>query len=150
MTKSFALMFQLKRCKKLPNGSSPIYFRITIDGKRVEIATKRYVNPDKWNSIAQKVIGNNDNSRSINNYLKTLEQKAYEVYREMIEKKIPITSTSLKYRINGVNEDEVCRMLIPVFEDHNRQLEALVGKEFAPATAIRYQTTLRHVINFLK
>lgn len=56
------------------------------------------------------------------------------VYREMIERKITITAQSLKNRINGVDEEEVCRMLIPIFEDHNRHLEALVGKEFPSAT----------------
>jgi site-specific recombinase XerD len=150
MTKSFALLFQLKRTKKLSNGNAPIYLRITIDSERVEIATKRTANPDKWNAIAQKVMGNTEDARSVNNHLKTLEQKAYEVYREMIERKIPITAQGVKDRMNGIEEEQVCRMLIPIFEDHNRQLEALVGKEFAPATVIRYQTTLKHVQNFIK
>ncbi|WP_426588256.1 site-specific integrase [Mucilaginibacter sp. R-33] len=41
-------------------------------------------------------------------------------------------------------------MLVEIFEDHNRQMEALIGREFAPATAIRYLTTLKHVTDFLK
>jgi site-specific recombinase XerD len=150
MTKSFALLFQMKRTKALPNGNAPIYLRITIDSERVEIATKRNAPPDKWNTIAQKVMGNTDEAKSVNNHLKTVEQKAYEVYREMIERKIPITAQTFKDRMNGIEEEVVCRMLIPIFEDHNRQVEALIGKEYAPATAIRYQTTIKHVKNFLK
>ena len=38
--------------------------------------------------------------------------------------KILITAKRLKDRVNGVEEDEVCRMLIAIFEDHNRQVEA--------------------------
>jgi len=150
MTKSFALLFQVKRTKALPNGNAPIYLRITIDSERVEIATKRNAPPDKWNTIAQKVMGNTDEAKSVNNHLKTVEQKAYEVYREMIERKIPITAQTFKDRMNGIEEEVVCLMLIPIFEDHNRQVEALIGKEYAPATAIRYQTTIKHVKNFLK
>ena len=150
MTKSFALLFQMKRTKALPNGNAPIYLRITIDSERVEIATKRNAPPDKWNTIAQKVMGNTDEAKSVNNHLKTVEQKAYEVYREMIERNIPITAQTFKDRMNGIEEEVVCRMLIPIFEDHNRQVEALIGKEYAPATAIRYQTTIKHVKNFLK
>jgi len=41
MTKSFALLFQLKRTKTLPNGNAPIYLRMAIDSERVKIATKR-------------------------------------------------------------------------------------------------------------
>jgi len=150
MTKSFALLFQMKRTKTLPNGNAPIYLRITIDSERVEIATKRNAPPDKWNTIAQKVLGNTDEAKSVNSHLKTVEQKAYEVYREMIERNIPITAQTFKDRMNGIEEEVVCRMLIPIFEDHNRQVEALIGKEYAPATAIRYQTTIKHVKNFLK
>lgn len=150
MTKSFALLFQMKRTKALPNGNAPIYLRITIDSERVEIATKRNAPPDKWNNTAQKVMGNTEDARSVNSHLKTIEQKAYEVYREMIERKIPITAQTFKDRMNGIEEEVVCRMLIPIFEDHNRQVEALIGKEYAPATAIRYQTTIKHVKNFLK
>jgi site-specific recombinase XerD len=150
MTKSFALLFQMKRTKALPNGNAPIYLRITIDSERVEIATKRNAPPDKWNTIAQKVMGNTDEAKSVNNHLKTVEQKAYEVYREMIERNIPITAQTFKDHMNGIEEEVACRMLIPIFEDHNRQVEALIGKEYAPATAIRYQTTIKHVKNFLK
>lgn len=150
MTKSFALLFQMKRTKALPNGNAPIYLRITIDSERVEIATKRNAPPDKWSTVAQKVLGNTDEAKSVNSHLKTVEQKAYEVYREMIERNIPITAQTFKDRMNGIEEEVVCRMLIPIFEDHNRQVEALIGKEYAPATAIRYQTTIKHVKNFLK
>jgi len=30
-------------------------------------------------------MGNNDDARSVNSHLKTLEQKAYEAYRELID-----------------------------------------------------------------
>lgn len=150
MTKSFALLFQLKKAKMQSGGTAPIYLRLTVGKERVEIATKRSVEPDRWNSIAQKVTGTASDSKSINADLKTLEQKVYEVYREMIEKKLPIDAQSVKDRYNGIEEPEACRMLVAIFEDHNRQMEALIGREYAPATAIRYQTTLKHVINFLK
>lgn len=47
----------------------------------------------------------------------------------MIERKIPVTAQTFKGRMNGIEEDVVCRMLIPIFEDHNRQVVALIGKE---------------------
>jgi len=150
MTKSFALLFQLKRSKVHSSGNVPIYLRITIERSRVEIATKRSIHPEIWNVVAQKAMGNSDEARSINKHLKTLEQKAYEAYREMIERKAPITAQTFKDKLNGIEEADPTRMLVKIFEDHNKQIEALIGKEYAPATAIRYQTTLKHVTNFLK
>ncbi|WP_410505834.1 Arm DNA-binding domain-containing protein [Mucilaginibacter rubeus] len=55
----------MKRTKALPNGNAPIYLRITIDSERVELATKRNANPEKWNNVAQKVLGNTDEARSV-------------------------------------------------------------------------------------
>ncbi|WP_218134525.1 Arm DNA-binding domain-containing protein [Mucilaginibacter sp. P25] len=89
----------MKRTKALPNGNAPIYLWITVDSERVEIATKRNAPPDKRITAAQKVMGNTDDARSVNSHLKTIEQKAYEVYREMIERKIPITAQTFKDRM---------------------------------------------------
>jgi site-specific recombinase XerD len=150
MTKNFALSFQLKRTKVLSGGNAPIYFRITVESIRFEVATKRSVNPEIWNTVAQKAMGNSDEARSVNKHLKTLEQNAYEIYREMLERKLPLTAQTFKDRMNGTQKEDSPKMLIPIFQEHNVRMEALIGKEFAPATAIRYQTTLKHVTNFIK
>lgn len=41
-------------------------------------------------------------------------------------------------------------MLIPIFEDHNKKMKELVGKEFASGTLERYVTSLKHTKDFLK
>ena len=72
MNKSFVLLFSVKK-QKTSNGTAPIYLRITIDSTRAEVAIQRHVLPDKWNHATQKVIGNSEEARSLNTYLKTLE-----------------------------------------------------------------------------
>jgi hypothetical protein len=47
-------------------------------------------------------------------------------------------------------KNEKVNMLVPIFEYHNRQIEELVGREYAPATLTRHKTTLQHVVNFLE
>jgi hypothetical protein len=41
-------------------------------------------------------------------------------------------------------------MLVPIFEEHNRQVKALIGREYAQGTLDRYQTSLKHTIEFLQ
>ncbi|CAH8286954.1 site-specific recombinase XerD [Mariniflexile fucanivorans] len=41
-------------------------------------------------------------------------------------------------------------MLLDVFQDHNDQLEKLIGIDYAPNTLIRYKTTKNHLTNFIK
>jgi hypothetical protein len=40
-------------------------------------------------------------------------------------------------------------MLVPIFEHHNNQVKALLGKEFSKGTYDRYQTSLKHTKDFL-
>lgn len=62
------------------NGTVPIYLRVTVDGKRIEISSKRYVYPDQWNANSQKLNGTGEEARSLNNYLKTFEHQVYETH----------------------------------------------------------------------
>jgi hypothetical protein len=148
MNKTFNLLFYVKKSKILTNGTAPIYLRITIDGKQTEIAAKRYISPDKWNSLAQKVIGTNEETRALNAYLKTLEQEVYDAQHQMLKDKKLITVETLKAKITGQDKREL--MLVPIFQDHNQKMKALLGNEFSPNTLKRYVTTLKHTINFLK
>jgi len=85
MNKSFVLLFSIKTVKKLANGTVPIYLRITIDSTRTEIATKRYVIPEKWNHSAQKVIGNLTNNPFINYKIKIKEVERQVLTEEELE-----------------------------------------------------------------
>lgn len=131
------------------DGTAPIYLRITIDGERIEISSKRSVIPDKWNTKAQKLTGNSEEVRSVNAYIKTLEHEVYEAHRSMIVKKLPLTAVGLKNILFKKEQNSFKKMLVPIFEEHNRQVKALVGKEYAKGTLDRYETSLKHTKDFL-
>jgi len=131
-------------------GTAPVYLRITIGGKRIEVSSKRYVNPDKWNPNGQKLSGSSEDVKKLNTHLKTLELQVYDLYRDMIEKKLPVTAANLKEILLGKDKITNDKMLIPIFEEHNKQIKALLGKEYAPGTYERYETSLRHTKEFLQ
>ena len=148
MNKTFNLLFYVKKAKINFLGESPIYLRITIDGKISEISTKRTILPLRWNAKAQKVSGSSEESKSFNFYLKTFEQKVYDTYHELMRDKESVTCESLKNKLLG--KGERTRMLIPIFEDHNNRMEKLIDKEFAQGTLTRYKMCLKHTKAFLK
>jgi site-specific recombinase XerD len=150
MNKTFGLLFYVKRSKMIGNDTAPVYLRVTVDGERIEISSKRYVNPDKWNANAQKLNGTGEEVRSLNNYLKTLEHQVYEIHRQLIEKKLPLTAVNLKNALLKKDEVTTSKMLVPIFKEHNRQVTALIGTEYAKGTADRYETSLKHTQAFLK
>jgi hypothetical protein len=71
MNKNFSLLFKLRK-DKINADTVPIYLKITIDGKKVELFTKRYINPKKWDQKLQKAKGSNDEANSINEYKEIL------------------------------------------------------------------------------
>ncbi|MGE6397932.1 site-specific integrase [Chryseobacterium scophthalmum] len=147
MNKTFNLLFFIKKNKIRKNGTAPIYLRITIDGKAAEISAKRYIDPKKWDIKAHKAIGNGQEAKTLNVYLKTLEQQVYDVHYLMLKEEDFVTAESLKSKLLGT--DVSTRMLIPIFQDHNDRIETLVGQDFAPGTLERYKTSLKHTQEFL-
>lgn len=148
MNKTFNLLFFIKKNKIRTNGSAPIYLRITIDGKAAEIAAKRYIDPKKWDSKSHKAIGYGQDAKILNTYLKTLEQQVYDTHYSMLKEENFVTADSLKSKLLGTDLEQ--RMLIPIFQDHNDKVEALIGQDFAPGTLERYKTSLKHTQEFLK
>jgi site-specific recombinase XerD len=148
MNKTFNLLFFIKKSKIKANGTAPLYLRITIDGIRKDIASKRYIEPNKWDNKLQKVAGQSEEVKSLNRYLKTLEQEVYDAHHNMMKDKTTATASILKAKLQGT--DQRARMLVPIFQDHNNKVETLVGQEFAPGTLERYKTSLKHTIEFLQ
>lgn len=148
MNKTFNALFYVKKRKTLANGTAPIYLRITVDGKVCEITTKRHIEPDKWNSIAQKVNGTTEDVKALNSYLKSLEHEVFEAQHHLVKDRVIITAEIIKNKLLGIDRKKM--MLVPIFEDHNRKFKEMVGREYAPATLPRYQTTVRHVKQFMK
>ena len=149
MNKSFSLLFYLKRSRITGGGTVPVYLRITIGGQRIEISCKRYVNPARWNTNGQKLIGSSEDVRTLNAYLKTMEHEVYDAHRAMTERKLPLTAVTFKSFLTGSEDVSSDRMLVPIFEQHNKQVAALVGKEYARGTHERYVTSLKHTKEFL-
>ena len=148
MNQTFSILFFIVKSKAKPDGSVPIYLRITIDGRRSEIASKRYVSPDKWNSVSQKVHGNTESVKAINSFLKTMEQQVFDAYKELMEEHAMVTAESLKNRLTGNEQRQ--RMLIEIVRHHNDCIEKLIGKDYSKPTLTKYNTTKSHLQDFIK
>ncbi|APA00362.1 site-specific integrase [Flavobacterium commune] len=148
MKTKVSILFYAKKAKAAANGLVPIYTRITINGKRIELSTNRFIEISKWSTEAGKMKGTSEEARSINNHLDLLKSQIRDAEMELIHKKIAVTSETIKSKLLGV--DERARMLIPIFQDHNNKIKELVGKEYAPGTLERYTTSLKHTIEFMQ
>ena len=143
-----SILFYAKRGKTTTVGLVPIYLRITIDGQRLEISTKRYVEVSKWSSESGRMKGNSEEARSLNGFLDITKGSVYDYQKDLMQNDQLVSVENMRSKLLGVKEK--IYMLVPIFEEHNQKMEALLGDEYAPGTLERYRTSLRHTIEFLK
>jgi hypothetical protein len=147
MDNPISILFFLKRVKVNAQGLAPIFQRITINGRRLDNSTGKFVDPDKWHSEMSKMKGTSEEARSINGHLDNLKSKILNVEKNLIKKDIPVNFETFKNELTGKKERE--RMLVPIFQEHNRKIKELVGQEYAPGTLERYETSLKHTKDFI-
>lgn len=145
MNQRLSLLFYPKKSK---DSALTIYLRITINNKRIEISTGRQIDPNSWDTSAQKVKGKSEEVKSLNSYLKSFEQKIFDTRRMMMELGKPFTSESLKNFLTG--NEEKPRKLIEIITQHNNDIKSLIGKDYTRATWVKYNTTEKHLKEFLK
>ena len=148
MKTNFSLLFYMKKQKNYQSGTAPIYIRITVSGKRSETTTGRECEPSRWNTGAGRANGTKEDTRAFNAFLDDLQTKVYQAHRLLTEADELITAETIRNKFLGKTEKP--RSLIEIFKDHNKKVEALIGKEYAKGTLCRYQTSLKHTIDFLK
>ncbi|WP_100612966.1 site-specific integrase [Confluentibacter lentus] len=148
MKTKITLHFYAKSTKANTNGLLPIYVRLTVDGKRLEFSTKKFVEKSKWSSELSKMKGTTEEARSINSYLDLMKSKVLDAQMELLHRNETLSIENFKSKLLGTEERQ--RMLVPIFQDHNNKIKELVGKEYAPGTLERYTTSLKHTIEFMQ
>lgn len=147
MKNSFTTLFFIKKSKADSQGKANIYLRITVNGRRSEISIKRKIKIDRWNSGTNRSKGYSEEALKINQYLDIIQNKIFKIHQNFIEKEWPFTAELIRKYYLGENENN--KMLLEIFEIHNKQMEKLVNKEFAKATFIKYETTKSHLKNYI-
>ncbi|MFD0990348.1 site-specific integrase [Mariniflexile jejuense] len=147
MNNSLSILFYIKKSKADSLGKANIYLRITVDGKRAEFSIRRKITPARWSNETGLAKGNSSETQELNRYISSIKNKLYQCEQRFIDKGIPITSKKLRDAL--LEKETKFKMLIEEFENHNNQVEKLIGIDFAPNTLIRYKTTLNHLKKFL-
>ena len=155
VSKTFSLLFYIKKQKnslkeqpKTENKKQPIYIRITVNGKRIELSAKREIESPKWNSHSGRAIGNKEEIKTLNAYLDTFQMKLFEAQRQLLESGKPFTAETLKNKMTG--KEERPRMLIEIVKHHNDSIKTLIGLDYSRPTWVKYNTTQKHIGEFLQ
>ena len=124
MQTTFSTTFIL-RTAKTRDGLTPVYCRITVAGNRSEFSIKRSVPEKSWD--AGKVKGNNEDAKSLNSYIKQVEAKIFEHYRDLLADSKLVTADALKNAYLGIEPDKYS--LLNLIEYHNTHLKDTIEWE---------------------
>lgn len=78
MNEKLSILFYAKRAKTTSDGLIPIYIRVTIDGERIELSTKRYTTSEKWSVEGNRMKGTSAEAKATNSFLDALKSKIYD------------------------------------------------------------------------
>lgn len=148
MKTDFHLHFHLINSKINKRGLAPLFLRLTVNGKRKEYSISRRVEPEKWNSKLEKVIGNNQVSKEINTHINNIRHRLNKVHQILSDNDEQITSSKMIKELKGETKHK-SKMVLEVFKEHNEQMDRLSGKNISKSTAKRYWTCYNHVEQFI-
>jgi integrase len=124
-----------------------IYLRVTVDGVPKETSTKKKWNLKNWNQDLCRAIGTKEDAKTINYFLDSLTTKINHFIREREALGERLTSTKIIDFVNGINVSKA--KVLEEFDEHNKEIYALVPTEYAKGTYERYVTARSHVQEFI-
>jgi integrase/recombinase XerD len=142
-TNSFSILFYLKK-DKASKGIAPLYVRITINKKFVDISLKRRLKLVSWDHKFQKVIGADKELKEVQEKVRQTRTEINSAYDTLRYNKEVLTADSIKTFLESGGEEEQTTLLF-LMNYHNTEVKKLLE----PGTMKNYYSTERYVKEFL-
>jgi len=145
---SFSILFWIIKSRE-KDGKAPLSARITVNGKRAELATQREVMVSLWDAKAQKMKGSSQEAKGINMHLDVIRGSLHTHHSRLISLGKTVTAEILKLEYLGIRAER--KSLCEVFDFHLKQYKEKAEKQaIAPATLDKYNYTFGKVKAFLQ
>ena len=119
MEHKISQMFFLRTSRKTKRNLTPIYLRITINGKRLEEAIHREIEYSEWSKIGGRMKGKSSSAEMINIYLDAIRTRVFDLEREMVFAGEIICYESFRNKWLGVKIAP--KLILEIFEVHNEE-----------------------------
>ena len=134
----------LPRFQKESKGKTPLYVRITANGKLTRFSLKRSFTTPLWDSTKSRLKGSSIEAQQINTYLDQVLIGINDAYRQLLKEKKLITPHCVKARYLG--EDEINKTLLQLSSYHNLNMKSVLKQ----GTLKNYFTTEKYLKKFLQ
>ncbi|MBJ7880466.1 site-specific integrase [Gelidibacter salicanalis] len=142
-TSNLSITFWQNVSKK-KSGNSPLYARVTVNGKRLEISLGISIPIKYWNKTTKRMIGRSSESQQVNAHIEQVYFKLLECQRQLNLEKKAITAHGIKtyYYKDGNNQ----KTLVDLISYHKRVMANVIK----PSTLSHYFTTEKYLLEFME
>ena len=148
MKGSVKVTFWINKSKKNSKNLAPVYLRVWFDYAHFSKATGISVRVQDWEKKIMRVRGNTLEVDSINTQLESLKIKVLQITNQLSLLGKPFNAHTIRQRLEGNEASQIT--LMRVCAEQIKEMERLRGKDFAPATIIKYRNTVLRLKQFLK
>ncbi|MCU0360437.1 MAG: site-specific integrase [Bacteroidia bacterium] len=146
----FHLSFELKKARA-KNDEAPVYVKLYIDGKRLEIATRHFIPLRHWDASRAEVKPSHPDYNHINTQLSTIRSEITREFLLMAAQCSQVKVLDLKRRYLKIDDKPVNKTITQAFDYHNLKVEQLVkAGKLCEETLLRYKITKNKVIDFMQ
>ncbi len=120
-----SINFFTRKCRREPENLI-IYARITHDKSRAEFSLNRELPASLWDNSRKRGKGFSRYVQSLNKYLDQVFTQLHEAHRQLLEENKLITSSAIKARYLGVDEDG--KIFLELITYHNTTMHTSLKK----------------------
>ena len=139
--------FLMKKARMKSNGEIPIYVRVTLNSRRVELSTGIYCLPETWDETGQQIRGRNEKARILNNRLNKIEDDIQDHYNQLKSSGDDFDVTTIKNRLLNIDDSEG---ILKVFDYYLKNMNQKLGKGYSKETYKHYKSSRKRLGEFVR
>ena len=145
---TFSIIFLLKKGKKNKRKLFPIYSRVTINGQRIELSTKRWIDLNDWDKKKQRPKLINNKLKALNHHLEYIRNRFYLEHQRLSQTNKPFSAIDLKNAYLNIKEKGIT--VLEAIETHNIDMKNQIPENYSDGTLKNYRTLIKHLSCFIK
>jgi integrase len=138
----------IRKYKLNKEGKVPLLMRVTVNGRRWDSALKVRINPNNWDPVKEKAIGDDSFSNLVNETIESTKFRIHKIKLSFEDEGKPITLDAIRSKF--LDKDKNHRTILSLFQKHNEECEMKVGVQVTYSTYERYKTCYKHTKEFIK
>ncbi|MEM7483842.1 MAG: phage integrase SAM-like domain and Arm DNA-binding domain-containing protein [Bacteroidota bacterium] len=125
-----------------------IYARITINGKRSEFSIGRKMDLRRWDVQNGRLRGTTQETTNFNRFLDSIRNRCFQIYESYLKDGERVSASIIRNTYLG--KSKKVWGTLEIFQDHNKEMQSLLGKDYAQGTLTRYRAAYNHLKSYIQ